>query len=119
MRFNDLFPSKYLSAGDLHGDLVVTMKSLMVEEISGEKKPVLYFRKGAKGVVLNKTNFKMIASLHGRETDDWPGKKIALFPTEADFRGENADVIRIRKRTPAQQDDESASKQSEQAELAF
>ena len=119
MRLNDLFPSKYFSAGDLRGDLVVTMKSLLVEEINGEKKPVLYFSEGSKGLVLNKTNFKMIASLHGRETDDWPGKKIALFPTEVDFRGEIVDAIRVRKRIPAQQGDESASEQNEQDELAF
>jgi len=59
-------------------------------------------------VVLNKTNAKIIASLHGNETDDWPGKKIILYATEVDFRGEIVDAIRVRKRIPAQQSDENS-----------
>ena len=118
MKINSLFPSKYLRAGDLDGDLVVTMKSLMVEEINGEKKPVLHFIEEAKGLVLNKTNCKMIGSLHGSETDDWPGKKIALFPTEVDFRGEIVDAIRVRRQIP---DDGEAevSNQEKQTSLSL
>ena len=100
MKLNSLFPSKYLRAGDLDGDLLGTMKSLMVEEINQEKKPVLYFREDTKGLVLNKTNGKIISSLHGDETDNWPGKKITLFPTEVDFRGEIVDAIRVRRQIP-------------------
>ncbi len=119
MQFKKLFPGKYLRADDLEGDTPVTMKSLGLEEINDEKKPVLYFGEQAKGLVLNKTNGNSIASLHGNETDDWPGKKIILYATEVDFRGEIVDAIRVRKRIPAQQGDESASEQSQQDELAF
>ena len=116
MKINSLFPSKYLRAGDLDGDLVVTMKSLMVEEINGEKKPVLYFIEEVKGLVLNKTNGKSIGSLHSSETDNWTGKKITLYPTEVDFRGEIVDAIRVRRQIP---DDGEAevSNQNEQTSL--
>ena len=102
MRINDLYPSKYLRAGDLDGDTPVTMKSLILEEINGEKKPVLYFEEPLKPMVLNKTNGKTIANLHGSETDNWPGKRIILYPTEVDFRGETVDAIRVRKQIPVQ-----------------
>jgi len=116
MKFYNLFPSNYLRAGDLDGDTPVTIKSLILEEINGEQKPVLYFIEEAKGLVLNKTNGKTIASLHGSETDDWPGKKIILYPTEVDFRGETVAAIRVRREIP---DDGEAevSNENEQTSL--
>jgi len=116
MKINSLFPSKYLRAGDLDGDLPVTMKSLIMEEINQEKKPVLYFRKEVKGLVLNKTNGKIIGSLYGEEVDDWIGQKIVLFPTEVDFRGEIVDAIRIRRQIP-DDDEAEVSNQNEQTSL--
>ena len=109
MKINTLFPSKYLRVSDLEGDTVVTMKSLMLEEINGEKKPVLHFREGGKGLVLNKVNTKTIATLWSEETDDWAGKQIILFPTEVDFRGEIVPAIRIRKQAPSEQDETQMS----------
>ncbi len=118
MKLSSLFPSKYLRASDLDGDTPVTMKSLIVGEISQEEKPVLYFREEAKGLVLNKTNGKTIGSLHGSETDDWPGKKIILYSTEVDFRGEIVDAIRVRRRIPAD-DEVEESDQNERSSLPF
>ena len=119
MRLSSLFPSKYLRAADLDGDTPVTLKSLVIEEVNGEDKPVLHWLEPVKKMVLNVTNSKIIGSLHGNETDDWPDKKIILYPTEVDFRGEIVDAIRVHKRIPAQQGVESASKQTEKDDLAF
>ena len=63
MKINNLFPSKYLRAGDLDGDTPATMKSLIIEEVNGENKPVLHFREPVKKMVLNVTNSKIIGSL--------------------------------------------------------
>jgi len=106
MKINSLFPSKYLRASDLDGDTPVTMKSLIMEEINEDKKPVLYFREEAKGLVLNKTNGKIIGRLFGEEVDDWIGQRIVLFPTEVDFRGETVDAIRVRPQIPEDNEDE-------------
>jgi len=116
MKIDSLFPSKYLRASDLDGDTPVTMKSLIMEEINQEEKPVLYFGEEAKGLVLNKTNGKIIGSLHGSETDNWPGKRIILYPTEVDFRGETVDAIRVRRQTPKNGEVE-VSNQNEQTSL--
>ena len=116
MQIDSLFPSKYLRASDLDGDTPVTMKSLIMEEINGEKKPVLHFREPLKPLVLNKTNTKTIGSLHGSETDGWPGKRIILYPTKVDFRGEIVDAIRIRRQIP-DDDEAEVSNQNEQTSL--
>jgi hypothetical protein len=60
-------------------------------------KPVLYFQGKDKGMVLNKTNSHMIASLTGsKDTDDWTGCQIRLYATETEFAGEMVECIRVK-----------------------
>lgn len=103
---NDLFPSRWLKADDLADDedTIVTIKSVGVEEVGQgddrEEKAVVFFRELDKGLVLNKTNASAIAQQHGDDTDDWTGKRIALFQQEVDFRGKQTLAIRVRLRKP-------------------
>lgn len=93
------FPSKYLCAEDLQGQVVpVRIVKITQEEMpnGGEKKPVLYFEGCTKGMVCNATNGKRIAGLHGVDTDDWIGKEILLYPSEADLRGETVPCVRVK-----------------------
>lgn len=104
MKIGSAFPSKYIKAADLQGRAVVcTIREVRQEDIGdGEKKPVLYFEGKEKGMVLNRTNAKSIASACGSdETDDWPGCQIEIYPTETDFQGERVDCIRVRLKRPA------------------
>lgn len=108
MNINQSFPSKYLKAdGDLpdEGNLVLTMDRVDLEDVGSagdtEMKPVLYFRETDKGLVLNKTNASTISSLYSPETDEWRGKKIALFSQEVDFQGRQVLAIRVRMKKPA------------------
>jgi len=100
------FPSKYLSAADLpdDGDLIVTITDVTMESVGlgaeASEKPVLYFQEAKKGLILNKTNTETICSLYGSETDDWEGKRLALFATEVDFKGKQTLAIRVRTRAP-------------------
>lgn len=101
MKLNDMFPSKYLRASDLDGDTIVTIKSLIKEEFQeGDKYVMHFFDGGLKPWPLNKTNGKTIAGMYGQEVDNWRGKKITLYPTEIDFRGELTETIRVRKDPP-------------------
>ena len=112
-----LYPSLYLGAPDLHGtDVHLTMRRVVVEglktERGEEKKPVLYFEETKakaektntadkeKRLVLNKTNALMIASMHGHEVNDWPGKRVTLYATKAQAFGKTVDCIRIRETPP-------------------
>lgn len=110
-----LFPSLYLSAPDLRGeDRTLTIRAVAVDELKTsagtEKKPCVYFEetkaaaerdgKKERRLVLNKTNAMTVASLYGYEVDEWVGKRITLFPTQADAFGKTVDCIRIRPTVP-------------------
>lgn len=95
-----IFPSRYLKAGDLDGrEHILPIKGVKMENVGQNKdaKPVLYFRGATKGLVLNVTNSKRIATMVGsKDTDDWVGHKVVLYPTETEFAGETVDCIRVK-----------------------
>jgi len=106
MHIDTLFPSNYLKAGDFAGrDFNLTIKALDFQEFDRdqggkEDRPCLWFEKTEKGLVLNKTNAKMIAELHGPDTDSWVGKTIAVGSEKVPFRGDIVDAIRVRGTVP-------------------
>ncbi len=115
MHYKNLFPSDYLGAHDLRGrDVDLTIRAVVKEEIKTEKGPEMracvYFEEvqaktppgeKEKRLVLNRTNGKTIAKMHGPEVEGWTGKRITLFPTTVDAFGEIKDCIRIRPSAPA------------------
>ena len=99
MKLTDAFPSKWLKAADLDGEpRLVTIESVKLEAVEEGKpaKPVVALRGMTQGLVLNKTNGNVLAGFCGDDTDLWPGKKIVLFPTQAEFQGRMVDCIRVR-----------------------
>lgn len=104
MKIFDAFPSKYLKAADLQGrNIEAIMQHVMLEEIKDPKDPedakvlpVLYFQGVPKGMVLNKTNAKVIAAGYGQETEAWRDMPIMLFSAMVDAWGETVDAIRVR-----------------------
>lgn len=108
MNIKDSISSRYLVAEtDIpdEEDLVLTIKDAVMEQLGtgadASEKIVLYFKETKKGLALNKTNLKSIAKvLNSDETDDWIGKRIALFATEVDFRGDQVLAIRVRLKAP-------------------
>ena len=100
MNINQAFPSKYLKASDLNDQtVVVKIADVKVEQVgqNQDTKPVAYFEGKKKGLVLNKTNSRKIASIAGSpETEDWVGTEIAIFPTETEFGGESVECIRVK-----------------------
>ncbi len=101
MKLNDVFPSTYLKANDLIGyDVVFTIRDVDRQEFDDGTKPLVWFEELSKGLVLNRTNFTSIAKLHGEDSEDWQGKRIALFGTEVAFRGTPTLAIRVRLTVP-------------------
>ena len=98
MKIAELFPTKWLKAADFNGQAwMLTIESITIRLIERDKKkPVIMFQGQKKGLVLNKTNGNTIASFLGEDTDDWIGKKIVLYPTQADFQGRVVACIRVR-----------------------
>lgn len=97
MRMSDAFPSDYLRAGDLRDQSVkVVIADVKMETIGDDHKPVVYFEGKQKGLVLNKTNGSMIATVYGDDTDNWTGGEIEMYPTMVDFQGRSVAAIRVR-----------------------
>lgn len=101
-----MFPSDYIAAPDLMGrDAPVVIESVKVENLKmaggkSEDKPVVRFVGKKKALVLNKTNARTIAKLHGNQTDEWVGKGVTLYPTTTTFGRETVDCLRIRPTAP-------------------
>lgn len=120
MKVSDAYPSNYIAATDLDGNNVtVTMKNVDFEKVGEEQKPVLYFKGKTKGLILNKTNAKNIATVYGDDMDDWTGQDIVLFPAMVDFQGKTVEAIRIRAPQPKdrKKDSISTAPQREAADL--
>ncbi len=105
---SDAFPSNYLKAADLNNRTVkVAINKVVFEEIgqNKESKPIVYFEKVQKGMVLNKTNAVEIAATHGDQMEGWTGKEIELFSQMVPFQGQNVPAIRVRAVAPAAEAD--------------
>jgi len=70
-------------------------------------KLILRFEKSEKGLILNKTNARRIAEMHGPETDGWVGKTITLAAEDTEYEGRPTKGIRVQvDREQASPDDE-------------
>jgi hypothetical protein len=86
MDFDKLFPGRFLKAADLNGkEVTLTISAVVTDELVGDKgtevKGLLSFAGKKKQLVLNKTNGLCLKQMFGRETDEWVGKRVTIFPT--------------------------------------
>lgn len=98
MDYDQLFPGRFMKAGEFQGRAVtLTIASVEIEELPQDQgkakvKGIISFRETKKGLVLNRTNGECFKALFGRETDGWIGKAVTLFTSE--WNGEPA--IRVK-----------------------
>ena len=117
-KITEMFPSKYLKAEDFGDeDMVLTIKTLEMEEVGKDKedKWILYFEEFEKGLVLNKTNTKVIAGIYGDDTDEWEGKLVTSYTTEVEYQGETVLGVRFRKKAPKPKKTASVTKKAQAA----
>jgi hypothetical protein len=99
-----LFPSRFLKSAEFKGrDVTLTIASIKLEELAvdggGTKaKGIVGFAETPKLLVLNRTNSECLKGMWGRETDQWLGKRVTLFPApfSDSFTGEQSTAIRVR-----------------------
>ena len=97
MKVNEAFPSKFLKADDLQDRTVkLTIDRVEMDEVGDGRKPIAYFKDAKKGLVLNVTNARAIATLAGDDMDTWTGTQIELFSTPVTFKGQVTEGIRVR-----------------------
>lgn len=96
--WRDSIPSKWLKASDLDGKpRLVTIKKFSVETVGEDKRPVVWFGEEEKGLGLNITNGKAIENIAGSaDPSRWIGKRVVIYPTETDFKGDRVECIRVR-----------------------
>jgi hypothetical protein len=98
--------SKYFKAADIPTEKKLRIKDVTEEWIGTgndkEKKLCVWFTNDHRGLVLNRTNNRMLRGAFGDACDGWKGKIIVLFPTQDDFRGRMVPVLRVRIPPPKQ-----------------
>lgn len=97
MDFDKLFPGRFLKAGEFQGKAVtMTVTAVVTEELPSDRgdqtKGIVSFAESKKKLVLNRTNGECIKAMFGRDTDNWIGKRLTLYP--APYEGDIA--IRIK-----------------------
>jgi hypothetical protein len=97
--------SRFLKAVDLNGgEKKVRIKNCTEETMSDSKecKLVVWFTNIAQGLVLNKTNNRVLREAFGDETEGWSGKIIVLFSMPTELRGKMVQGLRVRIQPPKQ-----------------
>jgi len=93
------FPSKYLQSSELDSPIIVTIASVLTENVGSgddqESKPVVRFvETHVKGVVLNLTRAEAIATVAGDDdTDRWPGTRVRLSRGWTRYQGKRVSCI--------------------------
>lgn len=120
MNINEAFPSNWIKAHDLSGDTPVTISGFKLGAYDdGKPAPSLSFTEmPGKWLGVNKTNSKVIAKLHGDDTDGWKGKRITLYPTEVEYQGEMIMGVRVRMTAPGANGTAHAAKAADPAPAA-
>lgn len=106
MKLDEMFPRRYASGADLDGkNVTLTIDSVRAERMrpranaAEETNYVVYFVGAKKGVVLSKTLSNQIDDAVGgqRDTDNWKGKQVTLYPQPLTVAGKDRVAIRAQK----------------------
>lgn len=100
------FEKEFLYHFNLDGrDVAVTIRKVVQGAVQGtdgkkQKKPIVYFEGSDKGLAMNITNVRTVGGMYGFKAEDWPGKKITLYPTTTQFGPKTVECIRVRPTVP-------------------
>lgn len=100
--YSQQFDSDYLEAAHLDKPTILEIVEVLPRSSKKAKdgklidKPILHFKGVKRGLVLNKTNAKVIALMHGNKMDAWVGKRITIFATTCKaFGNDKTPCIRV------------------------
>ncbi len=99
------FESSSMSAHHLQGvSHIVTISKWIKGKVGhgakAQKKPVIYFKERELPLVVNKTIGAVIATLYGKDIDQWIGKRLEIYPTTTQFGPDIVDCIRVKPHIP-------------------
>ena len=97
MNLDDFFPTKYMKAAELNGQIhTLNVSHIEAAEVGGEQKPIVHFSDTDKLLVLNKTNALVIAKRHGTDMATWKNFPLEVYPENVTFKGSIVEAIRVR-----------------------
>ena len=105
--YRSMFDREYIGAWDVAGkDVTLTIASVTETQLIAQgnkksKRPVLRFEKAEKGMVMNKTNCRIVAEMYGTDVVNWIGKRITLYATTTSMGRETVECIRVRTKVGA------------------
>jgi hypothetical protein len=103
---SDYDKSRFLKADDLEGERKFRIKAATEEAVgtgaNKEKKLVVWFTNDDRGLVLNKTNNRVLRGAFGDNTAGWAGKIIVAFSTMVEMGGKMVQGLRVRIPPPKQ-----------------
>jgi hypothetical protein len=101
---NERYGSTFLTAQDVEtGELILRIAYLELDaDVKGKIKDLLHFADDDRSLVLNPTNARQIARLHGDNPDNWRGKWITLhYDPDVMYQDQKVGGIRVRNTVPA------------------
>ena len=98
--------SNFLKADDIDGERKFRIKIVTPEEVGAgankDKKLVVWFTNDERGLVLNKTNNRVLRAAFGDDVTGWAGKIIILFSMMVPMQGRMVPGLRVRIPPPKQ-----------------
>lgn len=99
-----LHPSRFIKSQEFLGkDVTFTITAVHLEELEDENnqkidKGVISLKETKKRWIINRTNSDCMKGMFGRETKEWIGKRVTLFPAPFynNFTKEHTTAIRVR-----------------------
>ena len=85
--------------GEVGSEKRVKIKAVTKETDVGERqetKACVWFTNAEKGLLLNKTNLRVLQGAFGDDMANWTGKIVVLFVIMAEFRGKMVPALRVR-----------------------
>jgi hypothetical protein len=95
---SDFDQSKYFKAEDFEGEKKMKIRE-GTEELVGENKErklIVWFTNDSHGLPLNRTNNRTLRGAFGDAVENWKGRIIVLYRTEAEYKGRLVPALRIR-----------------------
>jgi hypothetical protein len=103
---SDFDQSRFLKAEDIKGERKFHIKEVTVETVGDgvdkKQKLICWFTNDAHGLVVNKTNNRVLRGAFGDDTAGWKNKIIVIFTMMVTMRGQLVPGLRVRIPPPKQ-----------------
>lgn len=98
--YDELYPGRFLKAGEVASSPIYTIKDVYLDKLEGDKgreepKGVISFGEIDQEITINKTNGECIKAMFGDSISEWIGKRIQLVKGSDRFGKKTVDAIRI------------------------